>query len=1214
MLLRPFSLLVLLAAVQAAPLAAAGPPALVADINTTESSHDSSTGITGSLLRLGSKVLFAAWNSSSGSELWSSDGTAVGTGLLRDICPGACSSSPELLGTTGGNAVFFTGEVFDPQELWRSDGTREGTSRINTSLSRCFNAFTQSTEVGGVVVFTARSPEAECGLWRTDGTEAGTRLLVRIPLFRDHPLIEGPERAGNKLFFLTEGETGGVVLWRTDGTEAGTFHLGSFAEDDEAVNGRPRSLTSDGARIFFVAERGSEGEELWTSDGTAAGTRPVTQFIPEGPFQPPLTLKVFDGIAYFVADDITGGSDLWRSDGTAAGTRRVTDFGYANPFGLGSEPGPLPLAKAGNRLVFVATDGLTPRQFWTSGGTPATTAPLTGCPGGCPAAEFSSELVTLGNRAILTGRDPAVGVELWSTDGTGAGTRRLRDLCPGACSSEPSDFIPALGRLFFLGGVVGAGEVLWSTDGTSQGTLRLATLGFDAFDPPFTPPFSLVTVGQKIFFAAGFAPVILSRGRQLWTSDGTPEGSGLVTLLGSDAPGSFPHELTPFGSDLLFFAFQGQEHSLWRSGGTAASTVPLRSTTVDAFSSTRYQDLALAGTLAFFFREEPFSIERRLWRSDGTDTGTFPVSPPGQSQLANLQAFQGKAVFTTSSNNPLSSSFWESDGTVAGTRKLFDLPPNSFGPYAVKAFGNELYFLANAGESSDDVQVWASDGTSGGTRKLTAFDTFAFDRDNLPEMVKAGSRVYFVANKNFVGPRLWVTNGTATGTSDLQLPGIEAALPLSLVEFQGQVYFTGHTEQGTLGRGLWKSDGTVPGTVLVKPVAPRYDFNLFRQEPAWTTPVGPHLYFAAEDGAHGLELWRTDGTPEGTVLVRDIAPGSASSYPRELVAAGGRLYFRATNGNHGFELWESDGTAAGTRMVQDLQPGGLSSHPEELTEAGGRLFFRADDGLSGSELWSLPLAGPPGCQPSDQALCLGNGRFRVEATWRDFQGNSGRGHAVAVTADTGYLWFFDSANVEVILKVLDGRGVNDHHWVFYGALSSVEYTLTVTDTQTGAARRYVNPPSRLGSVADTTAFGPKGATGSALSLGPAAVEWAPLSVEAMNAVAAPCVPSATRLCLQDGRFAVEATWRDFQGNTGVGKAVPLSGGDTGYFWFFNQDNVEVVLKVLDGRPLNNKFWVFYGALSSVQYTLTVTDTETGKVKKYENPSGRLASVADTGAF
>jgi ELWxxDGT repeat protein len=625
-------------------------------------------------------------------------------------------------------------------------------------------------------------------------------------------------------------------------------------------------------------------------------------------------------------------------------------------------------------------------------------------------------------------------------------------------------------------------------------------------------------------------------------------------------------------------------------------------------------NLTVAGGLAFFFRGVPFVSEKRLWRSDGTDAGTFPVSPPGLPNVTNLVAFRDKAVFTSFTFPPDSVSFWESDGTVAGTRKLFDLPPNVFAPRGVWAFGTTLYFLANAGESSADEQVFASDGTAAGTRQLTDFDSSAFHPSNLPEVAKAGSYVYFPVWTYPGG--LWKSDGTAAGTGPVLPPspgGGEATVPSSLVELQGALYFMGRTEQGKVGRGLWRTDGTAAGTVLIKPVGFPFD-DVRLQSTAWPTVVGGHLFFVADDGDHGFELWRTDGTTDGTVLVRDVAPGSASSHPRNLVAAGGRLFFTATDGAHGFELWESDGTAAGTRMVHDTAPGGLSSHPEEITEAGGRLFFRADDGVFGSELWSLPLAGPAGCQPSGEVLCLGNGRFRVEATWRDFQGNTGRGHAVSLTADTGYLWFFDPANVEVILKVLDGQGVNGHHWVFYGALSSVEYTLTVTDTQTGAARRYVNPPGRLGSVGDTTAFGPKGSTGSELTFGPAAVAWEPLVAESRAAALAACAPSATRLCLQGGRFAVEATWRDFQGKTGVGQAVPLPGGDTGYLWFFGADNVEVVLKVLDGRPVNGKFWVFYGALSSVEYTLTVTDTQTGQTRKYENPSGRLASVADTGAF
>ena len=110
-----------------------------------------------------------------------------------------------------------------------------------------------------------------------------------------------------------------------------------------------------------------------------------------------------------------------------------------------------------------------------------------------------------------------------------------------------------------------------------------------------------------------------------------------------------------------------------------------------------------------------------------------------------------------------------------------------------------------------------------------------------------------------------------------------------------------------------------------------------------------------------------------------------------------------------------------------------------------------------------------------------------------------------------------------------------------------------------------------------------------------------------------CVPGPSRLCLGGARFSVEIAWKDFAGNRGTGKAVGLT-DDTGWFWFFDPANVEVVLKVLDGTPLNGHHWVFYGALSSVEYMVTVTDTQTGEVNVYKNPSGRLASVADTAAF
>jgi ELWxxDGT repeat protein len=374
----------------------------------------------------------------------------------------------------------------------------------------------------------------------------------------------------------------------------------------------------------------------------------------------------------------------------------------------------------------------------------------------------------------------------------------------------------------------------------------------------------------------------------------------------------------------------------------------------------------------------------------------------------------------------------------------------------------------------------------------------------------------------------------------------------------------------------------------------------------------------AHDSAHGTELWKTDGTSAGTVLVRDIAPGLESSNPSSLVAAGGAVYFAADDGVHGSELWRSDGTAAGTFLVQDINPGAPSSLPASLTVSGNQLYFSADDGIRGDELWSYPLDAGPGCQPSPLALCLGDGRFSVQASWQTPDGNAGDGYAVGLTDNTGYFWFFDPANVEVVLKTLDGTSLNGHFWTFYGALSNVEYELTETDTRTGAARRYVNPPGLLASVADTSAFGSSGAQNGAglVSVGPAGkpgMAQVAMRRDRDTPAAAGCAPSSTRLCLEGGRFAVSATWRDFAGNSGTGSVVPLT-DDTGYFWFFAASNVEVVLKVLDGRAANGKFWVFYGALSDVEYDITVTDTQTGAVRTYSNPPGNLASVADTGAF
>ncbi|HJX29194.1 MAG TPA: hypothetical protein VJ885_14890, partial [Thermoanaerobaculia bacterium] len=224
---------------------------------------------------------------------------------------------------------------------------------------------------------------------------------------------------------------------------------------------------------------------------------------------------------------------------------------------------------------------------------------------------------------------------------------------------------------------------------------------------------------------------------------------------------------------------------------------------------------------------------------------------------------------------------------------------------------------------------------------------------------------------------------------------------------------------------------------------------------------------------------------------------------------------------------------------------------------------------------------------------------------------------------SGYFWFFDQSNFELVVKVLDGRPLNGSYWVFYGALSDVEYWITVTETKTGRVKRYHNAPGNLCGRGDTSAF-PTGRTASEpepfFSPEPSTLRAVELPVlppelpsSPVTAAAGSCVANANNLCLFDNRFRVSVDWRTQAGATGKGTAIPAS-SESGTFWFFGPENVELVVKVLDGRPLNDKFWFFYGALSDVQYTITVTDTATGTVKRYRNAQGNLCGMGDTAAF
>ena len=179
-------------------------------------------------------------------------------------------------------------------------------------------------------------------------------------------------------------------------------------------------------------------------------------------------------------------------------------------------------------------------------------------------------------------------------------------------------------------------------------------------------------------------------------------------------------------------------------------------------------------------------------------------------------------------------------------------------------------------------------------------------------------------------------------------PGSTTSQPFSgydLTDVDKTLFFA--ADDGTTGEELWKSDGTTAGTVLVRDIRP----GNFDASPRDLTAVNEILFFTANDGSSGIELWKSDGTSAGTIRVRDIFSGSSSSNPTRMVDFGGTLFFTATNGTNGVELWKSDGTLAGTVTVKDIWPGASSSSPSGLTVWNDRLFFAASSSGIGQELW-----------------------------------------------------------------------------------------------------------------------------------------------------------------------------------------------------------------------------------------------------------------------
>jgi ELWxxDGT repeat protein len=368
--------------------------------------------------------------------------------------------------------------------------------------------------------------------------------------------------------------------------------------------------------------------------------------------------------------------------------------------------------------------------------------------------------------------------------------------------------------------------------------------------------------------------------------------------------------------------------------------------------------LANVGGTLYFSAHDGASGEE-LWRSDGTPAGTALVKDirigSSGANPRDLTNVGGTLYF--SANDVLGFELWKSDGTAAGTVLVKDISGSVYGgsPNNFANVGGTLYFSANDGASG--FELWKSNGTAAGTvlvKNIRAGSAGSEPRS----LTNVAGTLYFTANDGVTGHELWKSDGTAAGTvmvKDINA-GSSGSIPnypdaRYLANVGGTLYFSAN--DGASGRELWKSDGTAAGTVLVKDI----NAGSGSSNPYSFTNFGGMLFFGATDGASGRELWKSDGTMVGTVLVKDINAGSGGADPRYFANVGGTLYFSANDGASGYELWKSDGTAAGTVLAEDLTGDGSSSFPTPF-EAGGRLFVVGTTEQYGRELRIADLAAP----------------------------------------------------------------------------------------------------------------------------------------------------------------------------------------------------------------------------------------------------------------
>ncbi|MBI2435681.1 MAG: hypothetical protein HYV26_22735 [Candidatus Hydrogenedentes bacterium] len=842
----------------------------------------------------GDQLFFSADDGRHGREVWvweatAGDGNPAGRArMLADLCPGPAGSEP--VGFFCAEGWFYVNAMTQEKsrrQLWLWDPA-EAKFRAVFDRASGGPAWEPDTVamVRGMLYFTV----VLAGRSR--------QIAMVAPGTCDGELLSDVEQVTPDMYALLADET---IVFAAD---EGLWHFDPASKQTHCLDKSPGQnfVLPLPNGVFFAPDHPDYGMEPWFSDGAPEGARLVKDIM-AGPTSSTFgQLKSWAGAVYFNPDDGAHGSELWKSDGTAEGTLLIKDI---NEGPASSDPHYF--AAASDALYFVASDLEHGQELWRSDGRPEGTVLVKDLHPGAQGTDIWS-LTEFGTRLYFCASTAASGEEVFLTDGTGPGTHVLLDIAPGPENSGPNH-LAAMGELlFFTCNDLVHGEELWRTDGTPEGTFLVADIALPRYNPSSRPR-QLTALEERVLFTVDD----LEHGKELWKSDGTEAGTMLLCDIASGAAGGAPTELTRAGAQVFFAAeapASGRE--LWHSDGTPEGTRLLKDIRPGPAGSSP-ELLHPFGTTLYFAADDG-EHGRELWRSDGTEEGTMLVHDitPGQTGAGIQRVFDlwGKPYFYAQAGAGLTTLWRIEDDGPRVALEIQDLFVSA-GLDLVLTKETTVRVLSPAQEARGDellVPVIYPPSSTSGHSAPASIDGLTF----------------FAARTRVHGAELWKTDGTLHGTRLLcdAFPGPPSSGPAQLLCVQDTLYFV--AEEPRLGRVVWKTSPPYQAARVVS--AYRAGFRLGE--------ISPDSLLASEDGLvissfspinpyslkpHLGFIGHAKDSNSYEPLY--TLPAAGDKRMHELTLTGSRLFFTADDGLHGEELW-----------IKELQATARSAAPAHLVK------------------------------------------------------------------------------------------------------------------------------------------------------------------------------------------------------------------------------------------------------------------------------------------